>query len=26
LEGVQRGGRFGLRVRWGEKIGVLVRD
>jgi alpha-1,6-mannosyltransferase len=26
LEGVERRGRFGLRVRWGEKIGVLVRD
>jgi alpha-1,6-mannosyltransferase len=26
LEGVGRGGRFGLRVKWGERIGVLVRD
>ena len=26
LEGVERGGRFGLRVKWGERIGVLVRD
>ena len=26
LEGVERGGKWGVRVRWGEKIGVLVRD
>ena len=26
LEGVERGGKFGLRVKWGERVGVLVRD
>lgn len=26
LEGIERGGKLGLRVRWGQKIGILVRD
>jgi hypothetical protein len=26
LEGVRRGGKWGVKVKWGEKIGVLVRD
>ena len=26
LDGVERGGRFGVRVKWSEKIGLLLRD
>jgi alpha-1,6-mannosyltransferase len=26
LEGIERGGKWGVRVRWGEKIGVLVKE
>jgi alpha-1,6-mannosyltransferase len=26
LEGFGRGGKWGVKVKWGEKIGVLVRD
>lgn len=26
LESVERGGKFGLRVRWNKKLGFLVRD
>jgi alpha-1,6-mannosyltransferase len=25
-QGVERGGQFGIRVKWGEKIGILTRD
>ena len=26
LDGVERGGQFGVKAKWGEKIGVLTRD